>query len=461
MSSRPQTYRQSPYNRDIGAGRVRSLQILLLTVGGVLILFGILRGIGHGAISAGYEAINRDDYTAAAEKFLADVNANPTGVTARIGLTLAYLGLGRVNEAEEQWQWLTQPVREGTSIESTPIDDFRRNDPRKARSYEGEILWADAWLRGELAVRSVRRNSPRREQLGWKSQYEQAVSRFRQYVTRREGQLERAQREAKGEEEPASAKRSPFEDNRDADDSVSGNIPGLWTRRLAKVAAVLDSSQRASDLSLALQMLDVQPATALPEETGARTPVNRDPPRHSSELLRAVLERHLNRAKDYRPADMEAHAWWLQVMAELARRGEFVSRGVVAADQAGTENSPPQRRPAAELLEDDFQAMRKGGESSKGGIGEYDAEELRREPVISIRLRFSMAAAALALRDRHRGNPERVAELLAIAESETVAAREEFKLIRHSHPNYGELAALEAAVQAMGGESPEDSGSGR
>jgi len=449
MADQPKSYRRGPYYRDIGSGRVRSLQMLMLVVGGVLILFGVLRGITKGEMTGGYKAIHEGDFLRATELFLKDVQARPESVPTRIGLTIACLGAKRVGEAEQQWQWLLEPVKVAGSTDATRLDDWRRRDPRQARTYEGEILWADAWLRGELALLSFRQGVSRDAQLAWKSEYEDSLRKFRQYVTRREAQLELASRPeaqaAAAEAAEAAKKRNPFGDA-ETDKSVSGNVPGMWTARLAKVAALLSTADRTSDLNLALRLMDIPPGNSPEGVDPARAKVLRDPPRHTTPVLQAVLERHLNRAKGYLPSDLTAHAWWLQIMAELSRRGESVSRGVIPMDGTPGANGLPERRPAHETLDDDINALLAGPETAKNGIGAYGAEELRLDPVAAVRMRLAVAAGALALRGRHKADAAKVAELTAAAESQLGIARAGLAEIRHSHAEHGELKALEEAV---------------
>jgi hypothetical protein len=57
-----------------------------------------------------------------------------------------------------------------------------------------------------------------------------------------------------------------------------------------------------------------------------------------------------------------------------------------------------------------------------------------------------VAAGALALRDRHKADAAKVAELTVAAEGQLRLGRAGLAEIRHSHAEYGELTALEAAV---------------
>lgn len=390
------------------------MQIVLLTVGGILILYGFLRGTSLGGLTGGYIALNDRDYSKAATQFETDLKSNPGRVPSRLGLVIALLGTDRGSDAEAEWAKLMEipdPVR-NPGVRA--LDAWQQSDPRGRLRHEGDLIWAQTWLAANRVAQGFRLNQPRSTLAQYDTEYRRLIEQFRGFVVRRESVAGR--------------------DSKDEKPDSDGLAAGVWTSRYQAVRAFYDSVKRASGVQQATQLMTSQERTVRGEKT---------------EVLRAMAEHHLNRAKQDSPKDIEIHAWWLLVVGELARRKETMVPGWVAS---GEKVADGDRVHAMQLLEADIRAtltsrpLQRNGDPALDSLGPYDRDSLEADPVVSVRFAFSLALAELVLRESVKSQPGEAEALTTHAVEATATARRILGGISSTHPEREELDFLAALV---------------
>lgn len=170
--------------------RIRSIQLLLLMCGGVMILFGFMRMNLVRNINAGYHQLydvgGEAGFTTAIKAFEADLKGNPRKPEALVGLVLANLSLHRVRESEQAWRLLSIAPPEPKGAVSL-LADWQIRDPRGFRKYEGDLQYAQAWLSTERLVRGYRRGLSNRMVSDLRTENHKFMNEFEGYILRQNG----------------------------------------------------------------------------------------------------------------------------------------------------------------------------------------------------------------------------------------------------------------------------------
>lgn len=280
----------------IARQKIRTIQLLLLVVGGALIFYGVLRHQNIASLKSGYSELWDDQLDSAQEYFLEDLDEHPDRVESRLGLIITMMRMGRGDEASAIWAFLnepSQPKPDAADVSPeqmerwrnyTRIVEWQGKSPRIAQQYRGERLMAESWVRGYQLVRSHRRGDDSSDRSRYEMAYRDAMQRFNEFIQRKK----------------ADEANNPF-----ADGVVA------WEDRLRQIEDEIAKAPKIDDLILARQVL------GLPTKPGAER--RYEVAGASTEMLKRALTSVLHRAAEETPDKLPIRSLHYLVLAELTR----------------------------------------------------------------------------------------------------------------------------------------------